>query len=117
AVVANSPTTGMTPVMPRILEEPVTFGSRRLSQIFQVTKSKGQFIELYEEPRQQIMPGLKREPYTSWLNVNFKVELLCDMKRDELHSLAVCLSSGEIVSSFFQKAQALAFTPKLPPHV
>jgi hypothetical protein len=48
--------------------------------------------------------------------VNYKVELCCDMKRDELHSLGISLMTGEIVEEFGETLAGLSLTPRLPPN-
>lgn len=100
----------------RILSETVTFGSRRLDQIFHATKTKGRYLHLFEEPQQQRLPGSGSSSYSSWLGVNYKVELTCDMKRSEIHSLGISLSTGEIVCDFQTILHNIKLGPKLPPN-
>jgi hypothetical protein len=106
---------GFTPtsVSGRVLLEDMHFGSRRLEQIFQATKNRGKFVNLYEQPKETTT---YQNPiaYTSWLGVNFKVELTCDMKRNEIQSLGICLSTGEIVTKFHERMIGRELTPKLP---
>jgi hypothetical protein len=101
--------------MGRVLNETVTFGSRRLDQFFNAVRNKGRFVHLFEEPLQQ-RPQVNSSSYSSWFGVNFNVSLTCDMKRDELHSLGICLSTGEIVANFHQLLLTKSLTPKLPVH-
>ncbi|CAM3765627.1 YqhG family protein [Marinicrinis lubricantis] len=113
---------GVAPSMPSynraIPEEHLHYGAPRLQQIFQHVKQQGRYVSLYEMPSRQ-SPELFHHPmqsasYSSWLNVNFKVEFLCDMKRNEIQSLGICLSTGEIVEDFFDFVSSLELSPKLP---
>lgn len=97
----------------RSLDEPIYFGSSRLEQMFQASKSNGQFVNLYEIPPDDA-PVYTSIPYTSWFMVNYKVELICDMKRDELHSLAISLSTGEIIEQAYDRFIRKQLTPRLP---
>jgi len=100
----------------RVRQEPVTFGSGRLNQIFSSAKLKGKYVHLYEQPdNQSVLPGQSLR-YLSYLNVNYKIEYTCDVKRDELHSLAICLSTGEIVNGFHEAVKHRPLSPKLPAH-
>lgn len=108
---------GFAPTAPasqRILEEPLTYGCRRLEQIFQSCQKKGRFVHLYEEPEHPQIPGAALSGYSSWFCVNYKVEMICDMKRDELHSLGINLSTGEIAGNFLKHISGKKLTPRLP---
>lgn len=100
----------------RIPRDPVIFGSRRLEQMFAAAKMKGRCVQLFEEPESGRSLRASRA-YSSWLAVNFKVEFLCDLKRDELYSLAVQLNSGKIAENFHRFLLALNLTPRLPTNV
>ncbi|TLS53944.1 hypothetical protein FE782_00915 [Paenibacillus antri] len=96
----------------RIAYDEVTYGSRRLEQLFGVVRSKGRFVQMFEDvkaPR-----GAPPAVCHTWLAVNYKVELCCDMKRDELHSLGISLMTGEIVEEFGETLAGLSLTPRLP---
>jgi hypothetical protein len=98
----------------RSLEEKLYFGSGRLEQIFQASKTRGQFVNLYEQPKHE-QPRLHAPiAYTSYFTVNFKIEFVCDMKREELHSLAISLSTGEIYEEAYSKFLNKYLTPRLP---
>ncbi|WP_127580044.1 YqhG family protein [Paenibacillus koleovorans] len=110
---------GITPPLTgpgRIAQDEVTFGSRRLEQLFQVVRSNGKFVQLFEEPGTAVARGAFTTSvgYTSWLAVNYKVELLCDMKRDELHSLGIDLTNGQIVTGFHDRVMTKRLTPRFP---
>jgi len=98
----------------RIPYDEVTYGSRRLTQLFHVVRSKGRYVQMYEDiktPR-----GAPPAAFNTWLAVNYKVEFCCDMKRDELHSLGISLMTGEIREEFHDAVAELALTPRLPPN-
>ncbi|MFC0211171.1 YqhG family protein [Paenibacillus chartarius] len=90
-----------TTVTARVPTDDVTFGSRRLQQLFQSAKTRGRFVRMFEEPRETA--NGRAPAYETWLHVNFKVELVCDMKRSEVHSLAIGLASGIIRERFFEE--------------
>lgn len=110
---------GVTPMIPqtgRIIEETLSFGSRRLDQMFSAAHSKGSYLQLFEEaPPIQRGSGVSHS-YTTWLGVNYKLEFICDMKREELHSLGICMSTGEIVDHFQQHMCERALSPRMPAH-
>jgi len=110
---------GVTPMIPqqgRMIEETITFGCRRLDQMFAAAHSKGSFLQLFEEaPPVQRGSGVSHR-YTTWLGVNYKVEFTCDMKREELHSLGICMSTGEIAGDFHQHMNERALSPRMPAH-
>lgn len=97
----------------RTHREHLSYGSSRLQQIFQSVKSQGKYVNLYEEPLNPFQP-LQTSAYTSWFVVNYKVQFTCDMKRDELHSLGISLSTGEIAEEFHAYLLTKTLTPKLP---
>ncbi|MDF2964124.1 MAG: hypothetical protein K0S39_5859 [Paenibacillus sp.] len=105
-----------TQVVARVPKDEVTFGSRRLEQIFSAVRNKGRFVHLYEQfkPEQKSSATL---PYENWLQVNFKVELACDMKRSEIHSLGIHLGTGEIREQFQEMLQTKRLTPRLPARI
>lgn len=107
---------GFVPVQPvsRVPQDVVTFGSRRLEQIFQVTSGQGRFVRLFEERKAGHLQSSVSVGYSSWLGVNFKVELACDMKRSELHSLGFNLGTGEIAEDFHNRMLSVKLTPTLP---
>jgi hypothetical protein len=101
------------PGQPR--KELIRYGCSRLEQIFRSVRERGRFVNLYEQP---LNPDRYRTPgaltYTAWLCVNYKVAFICDMKRDELHSLGISLTTGEIVASFHDRVRERHLAPKLP---
>jgi hypothetical protein len=95
----------------------VSFGSRRLEQIFQAVSNKGRWVRLFEEPPSNRQMGLPPLGYSTWLGLNYKIELACDMKRSELHSLGISLSTGEIVEDFQAMLLRKKLSPRLPLNV
>ncbi len=105
---------GFVPTQPRSLEEKVAFGSGRLEQIFQAAKLHGKFVHLYEAAQHEHPMTHPSTAYHSWFVVNYKVEFVCDMKREEIHSFAISLSTGEIVEHAHDKLAGRHLTPRLP---
>ena len=103
-----------TTINTRVPQDEVTFGSRRLDQIFGIVRERGRFIHLFEEPFPTGATYHASLVYNTWLCVNYKVELLCDRKRTEIHSLAIQLSSGEIREHFHKHMLTKSLSPKLP---
>lgn len=96
----------------RIAYDEVTYGSRRLEQLFSVVRSKGKYVQMFEDVK--TTRGASPLVFHTWLAVNYKVEFVCDMKRDELHSLGISLMTGEIIEEFNSSLSALSLTPRLP---
>ncbi len=106
---------GFAPAPPaagRVPLDEVTYGSRRLQQLFGIVRSKGRFVQMYEDYK----AGRNAPPavYQTWLAVNYKIEYCCDMKRDELHSLGISLTSGAMVEDFLERLADLPLTPRPP---
>lgn len=55
--------------------------------------------------------------YSTWFGVNFKVELACDLKRDEIHTLGIDLATGEIHDHFMPLMVQKKLSPKLPANI
>ncbi|HEX7056645.1 MAG TPA: YqhG family protein [Bacilli bacterium] len=98
----------------RVVSERITFGSRRLEDIFKACKAKGKFVNLFEQPAEGARISGRSSTCTTWFAVNYKIEFACDMKRDELHSLGISLSTGEIVENFYPIICNRQLSPKLP---
>ncbi|MDF2720726.1 MAG: hypothetical protein K0Q59_401 [Paenibacillus sp.] len=101
----------------RIPREEVTFGSKRLLQLFDAVKEAGQFVQLFEEPDAAMRTTPGSAGYDSYLGVHMKIELACDMKRDELHAFGVDLATGQLHDSFHDRLAGKKLTPRLPPNV
>ncbi|OCT12138.1 hypothetical protein A8709_30260 [Paenibacillus pectinilyticus] len=103
-----------TTITARIPQDEVTFGSRRLDQMFGIVRERGRFIHLFEEPFPTGATYHASLVYDTWFCVNYKVELACDRKRTEIHSLAIQLNSGEIREHFHKHMVTKSLSPKLP---
>jgi hypothetical protein len=101
----------------RIPNDVMTFGSRRLEQLFGVVQTRGRFIRMFEQPDPARQNPYASLGYSTWLCVNYKLEFVCDMKRDELHSLGINLATGMIAEGFFERIKRRSLTPQIPPNV
>ncbi|CAG7651025.1 YqhG family protein [Paenibacillus allorhizosphaerae] len=101
----------------RIPRDELTYGSGRLEQIFGAVRAKGRFVRLFEQYAPDTTKHSQTVPYESWLGVNYKVELACDMKRSEIHSIGIQLQTGEIREQFHDWVLPRRLTPRLPAHV
>lgn len=109
---------GLPPIAPvpgRTLEEPLVFGSRRLEQLFASACRKGAYLQLFEEPPASSGGSRAALPYATWLGVNYKISFICDMKREQLMSLGIHLSTGELAEDFFAKLKDRRLTARMPP--
>jgi hypothetical protein len=102
----------VTPPDTRIPFDVLTYGSNRLEQIFKAVQSKGRFVQMYEDLGN--FRGRERSLFHTWMVVNYKIEFICDMKRDELHSLGISLVTGKIVDDFYDRLNSLPLTPRMP---
>ncbi|SDO30361.1 protein YqhG of unknown function [Paenibacillus sp. yr247] len=103
-----------TTITTRVPQDEVIFGSRRLEQMFSIVRERGRFVHLFEEPFPTGATYHASLVYDTWLCVNYKVELACDRKRSEIHSLAIQLNSGEIREHFHKHVLTKSLSPKLP---
>jgi len=100
------------PPISRVPTDSVTFGSRRLNQIFQTVQQKGSCIRLFEDiGKTPAMPPVSAHP---WLCVNYRIELISDMKREELHSLGLHLGTGQLIEQFWDKIRKRKLTTRIP---
>jgi hypothetical protein len=120
----------LPPIAPqpgRTLEEPLVFGTRRLEQLYASACRKGACLQLFEELPESPGGSAGRSagpaggaaagsvPYATWLGVNYKIAYVCDRKREELLSLGIHLSTGEIADRFFDRLIHRNLTPRMPP--
>ncbi|WP_068773757.1 YqhG family protein [Paenibacillus sp. FJAT-26967] len=112
--------TAPAPPIGRVPRDEVTYGSRRLQQLFQTALGSGRFTRLFEviddnsgQFRNRAIPLT----YCTWMNVNFKVEFACDMKRSEIHSLAINMTTGDICEEFHPYMLTKQLAPKLPANI
>lgn len=106
-----------TTVMSRIPKDDLTYGSRRLQQLFEIVRTKGKFVQLFEEPIPIQMTPQATLTYNTWLCINYKVEFTCDMRRSELHSVAIDLNKGEIRENFHKNVLTKSLSPRLPDNI
>lgn len=97
----------------RILQEPVSYGTRRLHQIFGAAREGGSYVNLFEQPDQHQLTARSPVVYEPWLSVIFKAEFACDLKREELHWIGISLKSGKIVPDFDTMVAARILSPQL----
>ena len=113
---------GIVPALPRIgpgmiRREDVTYGSKRLRQIWSAARDEGKCLQLFEDPGSRQRTTLFSAAYEPWLGVCYKVEMTCDLKREELHFIGVSLTSGLIVPDFEARLASRELTPRLPENV
>lgn len=101
----------------RVPRDEVTFGSRRLEQMFAAARSKGRYVRLFEAYKPESPKASQTVPYETWFVVNFKVELVCDMKKSEIHSLGIHMGTTEIRENVHDWLSAKTLTPRLPAHI
>ncbi len=82
--------------------------------MFTIVRERGRFVHLFEEPFPMSATYHAALVYDTWFCVNYKVELACDRKRSEIHSLAIQLNSGEIREHFHKHMLTKSLSPKLP---
>lgn len=80
-----------------VLGEVIHYGSRRLDQLFQVTREQGSVVRMYE--RIQRTDGVT-VVLTPWLGVNFKVTYSSDQTKETLYSLGMNLMTGKMIDGF-----------------
>ncbi|WP_438349822.1 YqhG family protein [Paenibacillus sp. FA6] len=112
----------VTPTMPRmgpgrILREDVNYGSQRLQQIWDAARREGSSVYLFEEPGILQRRALFSAAYEPWLAVCFKVEMTCDVKKEQLHFMGISLLSGVITEDFRQQLVGRSLSPRIPENV
>lgn len=101
----------------RIQREELTYGSPRLKQIFAATQRSGRCVYLFEDPGQKQRMTLLPAAYEPWLGVCFKVELSCDVKREELHFYGISLLNGKVDEAFSSKLLDKSWMPRVPENI
>lgn len=91
--------------------EVIHFGSPRLHQIFQSTKSLAGYIRLYENQHVQAGQNVALKP---WLGMNIKISYQADRKRDVFKSIGLQLINGQMLEDFHDRLLQLELTPKIP---
>ncbi|AIQ52076.1 YqhG family protein [Paenibacillus sp. FSL R7-0331] len=113
---------GVVPALPRlgpgmIRREDVIYGSKRLNQIWAAARDEGKCLQLFEDPGSRQRMTLFSAAYEPWLGVCYKVEMTCDLKREELHFLGISLTTGKIATDFGSRLDRLELTPRLPENI
>lgn len=113
---------GIVPTLPRIgpgmiRREDIIYGSKRLQQIWTAARDEGKCLYLFENPGSKQRNTLFSAAYEPWLGVCYKVEMTCDLKREELHYLGISLITGTIVENFNTKIATREMMPRLPENV
>ncbi len=113
---------GFVPALPRIgpgmiRREDIIYGSKRLRQIWAAARDEGKCLQLFEDPGSRQKMTLFSAAYEPWLAVCYKVEMSCDLKREELHFIGVSLTSGRIIPDFEAKLASRELTPRLPENI
>lgn len=113
---------GVMPALPRlgpglIRREDVIYGSKRLNQIWAAARDEGKCLQLFEDPGSRQRMTLFSAAYEPWLGVCYKVEMTCDLKREELHFLGISLTTGKIAAEFGSRLNSLELTPRLPENI
>src|SRR5690606_34869329 len=88
----------------------IHFGSPRLHQIFQTAKKMAAFLRLYEQIEHNDNEYI---PLIPWLVLNMKISYVCDRKKDEFHSLALQLITGQMHANAIEKIKMVKLSPKL----
>ncbi|GAB6988670.1 YqhG family protein [Paenibacillus pini] len=101
----------------RIPREDVTYGSSRLQQIWAAARQEGACVYLFEQTSPLQRDTIFSAAYEPWLGVCFKVEMACDVKREELHFLGMSLVSGQIVTHFPDQLAGIELSPRLPENI
>jgi hypothetical protein len=113
---------GIVPALPRIgpgmiRREDIIYGSKRLQQIWNAARDDGKCLYLFEDPGSRQRDTLFSAAYEPWLSVCYKVEMSCDLKREELHFLGISLTNGAIIEDFNATISSREMTPRLPGNV
>ncbi|MEK4878720.1 MULTISPECIES: YqhG family protein [Paenibacillus] len=113
---------GIVPALPRIgpgmiRREDIIYGSKRLQQIWNAARDEGKCLYLFEDPGSRQRNTLFSAAYEPWLSVCYKVEMSCDLKREELHYLGISLTKGTIIDDFNAKVSTKEMMPRLPENV
>lgn len=91
--------------------EVVHYGSHRLNQLFQVTRERGSFVQMYERA---VSDSGKQVILTPWLAVNYKITYSSDRTKEMLYSLGMNLMTGAILSGFQESLSERNLEPAIP---
>ena len=88
--------------------ELVTLGSFRLDKLYQSLANRGRFACVKPAGQQ---PGI----LVPWLMYNVQVSYRCDLVEQEIYSVGVCLTNGQVVENFYDMIQRLHMN-QVDPH-
>jgi len=97
--------------------EEISLGSPRFKQIFNSTNKRGKAVRLYQQYQTNVNNQHHPKTLNPWLGVNYKIELLCDKKKDLIISLGINLSNGKLKENFFDILNKIKLGPVLPANV
>lgn len=96
--------------------EALFFGAPRFAKMLSSAQKHGRFTRLYQEAQDVRSFASSSRSYTPWLGVNYRLSYICDQKKDRLIPIGINLIDGQIVSNFYQQAQAYRWRTRLPAH-
>lgn len=90
--------------------ELVTLGSFRLEKLYESLDKRGQFacVQPVGQHSGNIVP---------WLLYNVQLSHRCDMVEQEIASIGICLTNGQIVENFYEMIARLQMTNANPHHL
>lgn len=97
--------------------EEISLGSPRFKQIFNSTNKRGKAVRLYQQYQTNMINVHHPKTLSPWLGVNYKVELICDKKKDLIISLGINLANGRLKENFFNIIKNIKLGPVLPSNV
>ncbi len=96
--------------------EEISIGSERLKHIFNSAKKRGMAVRLYQQFSSRNKFNIPKN-FTPWLGVNYKIEFLCDKKKDKISSLGISMGNGEMKENFMNYLNNISLGPLLPPNI
>ncbi len=97
--------------------EEISLGSPRFKQIFNSANKRGKAVRLYQQYQANMINQHHPKTLSPWLLVNYKVELICDKKKDLVISLGINLANGKLKENFFNPIRNTKLGPVLPANV
>jgi hypothetical protein len=88
------------------ISELITIGNDKLNVIMQELHTQGSYTMLFEKsatPR-------NIDSYDSWLNVNYMLHFQTYSNRNDVHSIGISLTTGEIVEDFMEQIAHMEFS-------
>jgi hypothetical protein len=91
-----------------------SFGSNGLQQLFRAARERGSFVRLFEQPDEQAAISRGSRAYVTWAEFHLVIEYVCDRKREQLLTPAVCLQTGQWLASLADVVEGKTFDTNLP---